>query len=178
VAALEEQEIVLGKRVIELMDQIERMQQKRIAELTAHVERLEQDLRAAEAARKNTPWAVFLRWLEDFWPILVAVPVVAALATGIFVWRRRRIMENAPSGGMTPRLAGMEGTMSEQAYGDDSLFGGRQSVSSHGTAPRAAAANVGVDTLASHLSEPEEAFDRDIAQQVGRGAKPPPTTNS
>lgn len=173
IAALEAQEIVLGKRVIELLEQVERMQQKRIAELTAQVERLEQDRRAADAARRDTPWAVFLRWLEEFWPILVAVPIVAALATGILVWRRRRILENAPSGGLTPWLTG---TMSEQGYGDDSLFGGPQTVSSHGMVPPAAAANVGVDTLASHLSEPEDAFDRDIAQQAGSDAKPPHKT--
>ena len=83
IEAIREEEVVLQKRIDELSEQVQRMQQDRIAELTAQVERLQQDLlavdaaqRAAEAARRDAPWPRFLRWLDEFWPILVAALVL------------------------------------------------------------------------------------------------------
>lgn len=52
ISALQEEEIVLRKRVNELADKIARMHQERIAELTAQIERTQQDLRAAKAAER------------------------------------------------------------------------------------------------------------------------------
>ena len=105
IEAIREEEVVLQKRIDELSEQVQRMQQDRIAELTAQVERLQRDLRAvdaaqraAEAARRDAPWPKFLRWLDEFWPILVAVFVLTALIASILVWRRRRIMERCTVG--------------------------------------------------------------------------------
>ena len=171
VAAVREQEVVLQKRIDELSEQILRMQQDRIAKLSAEVERLQQQLRAgdaaqraAEAARRDAPWAAFLRWLDQFREILAA-GLVVILAAGVLVWRRRH---------MPPRLAGLA-DIGEEAYGDDSMLIGSPTVPR--TVPRAAAANFGVDTQASHVSAPEKDFELDIVQHPKIDHKPPPATN-
>ncbi len=185
VAAIREEEVVLQKRIDELSEQVQRMQQDRIAELTAQVERLQRDLRAvdaaqraAEAARRDAPWARFLRWLDEFWPVLAAVFVLTALIAGILAWRRRRIMENALSSAVTSQLAGMPDTISEQAYGDDSLVIGTPTIPRRGPAvPRAAPSSAYIDTRASPSIVPEEDFELDITREAESDAKPPRTTN-
>ena len=174
VSALQEQEIVLRKRVNELADQIARMHQERIAELTAQIERTQQDIRtaeaaerAAEAARKNRPWAIFLRWLEEFWLILSAVLAVAILATAVLAWRRHRIIRNAMLDALAPRLAG---TIDEPAYGDDSLFSRPQTAARQASAA-ARAANWVDQSHVLPLILTEEDFDHDIAPRVAADTK-------
>jgi hypothetical protein len=185
VAAIREEEVVLQKRIDELSEQVQRMQQDRIAELTAQVERLQRDLRAvdaaqraAEAARRDAPWARFLRWLDEFWPVLAAVFVLTALIAGILAWRRRRTMENALSSAVTSQLAGTPDTISEQGYGDDSLVIGTPTIPRRGPAvPRAAPSSAYIDTRASPSIVPEEDFELDITREAESDAKPPRTTN-
>ena len=165
---------MLRKRVNELADQIARMQQDRIAELTAQIERTQQDLReaetaerAAEAARKNRPSAIFLRWLEEFWLILATVLGFAILATTILVWTRHRIIQNAMSDALAPRFAG---TMNEQAYGDDSLISGAQTRPRQGGSVSRTAHSV-AQWLSFPSSLTEQDFDHDIAKHVGADTK-------
>jgi hypothetical protein len=174
ISALQEQEIVLRKRVNELADQVARMHQERIAELTAQIERTRQDLRtaeaaerAAEAARKNKPWAIFLRWLDEFWPILAAVLGVAILATAVLAWRRHRMIQNAMLAALAPRLSG---TINEPAYGDDSLVS-RPHTGSRQAGAAARAANWDDQSHALPLIPAEEDFDDDIALRVAGDTK-------
>ena len=175
---------MLQKRIDELAEQVQRMQQDRIAELTAQVERLQQDLRAmdaaqraAEAARRDAPRARFSRWLDEFGPIIVAALVLIALVAGVLGWRRRRLMEDALSGAVKSQLAGMPDTLDEHAYGDDSLLVDTPTVPRRGPAvPRSAATSAHVDTRASHPNLPEEDFELDITREAVRNPKPPHTT--
>jgi hypothetical protein len=70
--------------------------QRRVAELSEMVQRMQQDLRAAQAARdaaeaaaKATPLAKLERRVGDDWPLFVALIVLAALLIAVWSYRRR-----------------------------------------------------------------------------------------
>ena len=169
-AAVEEQEVVLRKRVEELSIQVERMQQERIAELTAKVERLQQDLRTAEAAQRaaeavasQTPWPGLWRWITESWPILLALPLLAALGAAIFAWRVRRITRSALGPGEMPLMASDLDTISPAIDEENPLFVGPYMAPPRGTRPQAAATKNRGNEMPSDAPESEATFDYDIA---------------
>jgi pilus assembly protein FimV len=95
IAAVQEQEVVLRKRVEELTLLVVRMQQERIAALSAEVERLRVEVRnaqaaqrAAEATARVLPLSAVARWNGENWPLVVGVLAIAALTGGMVRWRR------------------------------------------------------------------------------------------
>jgi pilus assembly protein FimV len=175
-AAVEEQEVVLRKRVEELSIQVQRMQQERIAELTMKVERLQQDLRAAEAAQRaaeagasQTPWAGLWRWITESWPIVVAATLLVALGAGIFAWRARRITRYALRPGEAALMASAPDTMSPFIDEENPLFVRPYVAPPRGTRPETVATkNRGNETTSD---TPEAEFDYDIAAERETAAR-------
>ncbi len=166
-AAVEEQEVVLRKRVEELTGLVERMQQERIALLSAQVERLQAELRSSDAARRaaenaarTSPWPTIARWNGENWPLLVGMLAAAGLATGgVLAWRRRKPRSSVFA--EAPLMANSDSGLVD-TYLDDVFRVPRPR-------PRLAAAQPpeARDHAARSSNAPEDDFDRDLTSFTG-----------
>jgi uncharacterized small protein (DUF1192 family) len=176
-AAVEEQEVVLRKRVEELTGLVERMQQERIAILSLEVERLQAELRSSDAARRaaenaarTSPWPTIARWNGENWPFLVGVLAAAGLATGgVLAWRRRKPRSSMI--GEPPLMANSDSGLVD-TYLDDVFRVPRP-------APRFAAAQrpdvrAGQsDNVVRSSNAPEDDFDHDLTSLAHRAVVSP-----
>ena len=101
--ALEEETVVLQRRIAELAVTMERMDQELKA---ARAERAEAERVAAEQAARTaaaktaaaTPWSVLRAWTEENWLLASAVPALIVLIVALLLAKRRRdaVLVTAP----------------------------------------------------------------------------------
>src|SRR6266568_2004545 len=92
--ALEEETVVLQRRIAELSVTMERMDQELKAARAAKAEADEAARVATEQARAvaaaATPWSMLRAWAEENWPLLVAFPALILLIAAMLLSQRPR----------------------------------------------------------------------------------------
>jgi hypothetical protein len=169
-AALDEHEAILRQRVSHLALQVERMQEERIAELTAVVAQLQADLHAleareraaAQAAATRTPQGKVGRWVDEYWPSLISLSILAALGAGVFAWKVSRIRRYSLPIGESPIMASAQDMNGPNTEGADSLV-----VGPYMTSPRVAHTEAGAAKSRAREPDPpgdvlDAEFDHDI----------------